>query len=141
MIVLDTNVVSELMRPSPDDAVLEWIEGHPVGSLATTSVSVAEVRYGIARLADGRRRDALRAQADRVFDAFASSILAFDGAAGAVYGDLVAARERAGRPIGGFDAQIAAICRRHDAVLATRNTADFGGVGLTVTDPWCGLTG
>jgi predicted nucleic acid-binding protein len=138
MIVIDTNVVSELMRPAPTSAVLAWLEGQADGNIYTTAITIAEIRYGIARLPAGRRSDELLRVADEVFGAFPEQILPFDAAAAHEYADLVARRERAGNPIDGFDGQIAAICRTHDAVLATRNTRDFDQTGIALTDPWQG---
>ncbi|WP_432505493.1 type II toxin-antitoxin system VapC family toxin [Kineococcus arenarius] len=136
MIVLDTNVVSELMRTSPSPGVVAWIEQQPPAEVRTTAVTVAEVRYGIARLPEGRRRNALRAAADEVFSVFAEQVLPFDAAAAVHYADVVTERENAGTPISGFDAQIAAVCRSHHARLATRNTGDFTDLGLDLVDPW-----
>ena len=136
MIVLDSNVLSELMRATPLRSVVTWVEAQPPAGLCTTAVSVAEIHYGIERLPAGRRRTALRRAAEDVFDAFAAQVLPFDGAAAREYAAVVVARDRAGTPITGFDAQIAAICRSHAAVLATRNTADFTGTGVELVDPW-----
>lgn len=136
MIVLDTNVVSELMRGAPDGRVVTWVAQQPPTELAITSVTLAEVRYGILRLPDGRRRRLLLAACDDVFTAFREKVLPFDAAAADQYADIAADRERAGHPISGFDAQIAAICRARRADLATRNTDDFVGLGLEVLNPW-----
>ncbi|WP_322748572.1 MULTISPECIES: type II toxin-antitoxin system VapC family toxin [unclassified Frankia] len=136
LIVLDTNVISELMRAAPAARVVTWVTGRPGTALNTTSVSLAEVRYGIVRLPIGRRRELLLAAADDVFAVFRDKVLPFDAAAGRHYADVVVEREQAGAPISGFDAQIAAICRSHDAVLATRNTNDFTGLGLELVNPW-----
>ncbi|WP_239332004.1 type II toxin-antitoxin system VapC family toxin [Frankia sp. CiP3] len=136
LIVLDTNVISELMRTAPAARVAAWVTNQPATALNTTSVSLAEVRYGIVRLPIGRRRELLLAAADDIFTVFRDKVLSFDAAAGRHYADVVVERERAGAPISGFDAQIAAICRSHDAVLATRNTNDFTGLGLELVDPW-----
>ncbi len=136
MIVVDTNVTSELMRPSPSPAVTAWVQARDATGLYTTSITLAEVRYGIERLADGRRKDLLRSAAEDVFSAFADHILAFDATAAVDYAAIVSARDRTGAPIDGFDAQIAAICRAHGATLATRNIKDFHDTGIEVTDPW-----
>lgn len=137
MIVLDTDVVSELMRPEPDRVVVQWLEAARPRGLATTAVTTAEVRYGIERLPAGRRKDRLRASADDLFAGFAArQVLPFDEAAAVAFADLVAERERQGIPIGQFDAQIAAICRAWDADLATRDTSGFADTGIRVTDPW-----
>lgn len=135
MIIVDTNVVSELMKPAPDATVREWVGAHDT-HLRTTSITLAEIRYGIERLPPGHRRDLLRAAADDVFNAFSGQVLAFDAAAAREYASIVANREYAGRPIDGFDAQIAAICTVHSATLATRNLKDFRVTGIDVVDPW-----
>lgn len=136
MIVLDTNVVSELMRPEPTPAVLAWLRQYSGGSLRTTAVTVAEIRYGIARLPDGRRREALQQAASEIFAAFPRQVLPFDLAAANAYADVVTGRERIGNSIDGFDAQIAAICRSQAATLATRNTKDFADTGIALVNPW-----
>ncbi len=136
MIILDTNVVSELMRPAGDPRVLSWMRGTGDQDLATTTITVAEIEYGLARLPDGSRADALRAAAAGLWESFATTVLPFDVAAARSYGSLIAARERAGRPTSAFDAQIAAIAKSHKAKVATRNVADFQGMGLKLIDPW-----
>lgn len=135
MIVLDTNVVSELMRATPAAVVVDWVRARS-GELVTTAITVAEVRYGIARLPDGARKIALQRAADDLFGAYAKQVLPFDNAAALAYGALTAERERAGSPISGFDAQIAAICRSLGAAVATRNGSDFRGTGVAIIDPW-----
>jgi toxin FitB len=136
VIVLDTNVVSELMRPLPDAAVATWVGRQTRGSLVTTAITVAEIRFGLARLPEGRRAAGLRQLADEVLEAFPGQVLPFDTAAARLYGDIAAVRERSGRPVDALDAQIAAICRVHAAALATRNTRDFTGTGVELLDPW-----
>jgi toxin FitB len=136
MIVLDTNVVSELMRASPAPVVLAWLTEYPDNDMFTTSITVAEIRYGIAHLPEGRRREALHQAANEVFAAFPDQVLAFDLTSAGAYADVVAHRESLGNPIDGFDAQIAAICRVHTATLATRNTKDFADTGIAVVNPW-----
>ena len=136
MIVLDTNVVSELMRPEPSEAVLTWLAETADSRRATTAVTVAELRFGIARLPEGGRRRALAVLADDVLQRFGEQVLPFDLAAAPHYAALVAHRERSGRPIHTADAQIAAITRTHGATLATRNIADFEDIGLPLVDPW-----
>jgi len=136
MIVLDTNVVSELMRAEPAAAVLAWLQRNSGGGLHTTAVTVAEIRYGIARLPEGRRRETLHQAANEIFAAFPRQVLSFDLAAANAYADVVTVREGLGAPIDGFDAQIAAICRSQAATLATRNTKDFANTGIAVIDPW-----
>lgn len=136
MIVVDTNVTSELMRPSPSPTITGWVRARSGSELFTTSITLAEIHYGIERLPDGRRKDLLRTAAEEVFSAFADHVLAFDATAAADYAGIVSSRDRAGEPIDGFDAQIAAICRVHGATLATRNVKDFHGTGIDVIDPW-----
>ena len=136
MIIVDTNVVSELMRLSPDTRVRDWVNARAPGELYTTAVTVAEIRYGLERLPDGRRKESLLATATEVFAAFSEFIQPFDADAAAWYATIVAGRDRLGLPIDGFDAQIAAICRTRGAALATRNAKDFRETGIDVIDPW-----
>jgi len=136
MIVLDTNVVSELMRATPAPAVRAWLRRTSSTGLYTTAVTVAEIRYGIARLPDGRRKHDLNQAANEIFAAFPRQVLPFDLAAATAYADVVAGREGDGNPISGFDGQIAAICRSQAATLATRNTKDFIDTGISLIDPW-----
>jgi toxin FitB len=136
VIVVDTNVISELMRPARDAAVVSWVRAHSHRDLYTTAVSLAEIRYGIERLAAGRRKELFASAADEIFATFAEYVLPFDRTAAVAYSAIVRARDRAGVPIDGFDAQIAAICRTHTATLATRNVKDFAGTGIDITDPW-----
>lgn len=136
MIVLDTNVVSELMRPSPATAVVAWLGQQARGSLTTTAVTVAEIGFGLARLPAGRRATQLQEVAADVLAAFPGQVLAFDASAAALYGEIAAAREHSGYPVDALDAQIAAICRSCGAPLATRNTKDFVDTGVELLDPW-----
>jgi len=137
VIVLDTNVLYELMRLEPAAAVFAWVSAQPRATLYTTSVSEAEVLYGIAVLPEGRRRLALAAAAEAIFaDDFEGRVLPFDEAAAVHYAEIVAARRHEGRPIEAFDAQIAATALVAGAGLATRDTGDFAGCGLTVINPW-----
>ncbi len=136
MIVLDTNVVPELMRAAPSDDVVAWVQAQPAARLCATSVTVAEIRYGIARLPDGRRRASLQAGADDVFAAFSEKVFAFGADAARHYANVVVERELVGAPISGFGPQIAAVCRNRRASLATRNIDDFEHLGLELLDPW-----
>jgi predicted nucleic acid-binding protein len=136
MIILDTNVASELMKPSPAPVVRDWVRARRGDELYTTSITLAEIHYGIECLPAGPRRDLLRATAADVFAAFEDQVLPFDAAAAAHYPVIVTRRDRAGLSIDGFDAQIASICRTHDAALATRNLKDFRDTGIDVIDPW-----
>jgi predicted nucleic acid-binding protein len=135
MIVVDTNVVSELMRPSPSLVVVGWVRRNE-RELYTTSITLAEIGYGIERLADGRRKELLRSTAEETFADFAERVLPFDAEAAVLYATIVSDRDRAGLPIDGFDAQIASICRVHRAAMATRNSKDFQDTGVDVIDPW-----
>lgn len=139
MIVLDTNVLSELFRPQPEAVVLDALDRWPRADVFLTSVTVAEIRVGIARLPTGRRKVDLFEATERIIERrFGGRILSFDLDSAAFYADLVADRFRAGRPISTADGQIAAICRQHDATLATRNLRDFESMGLELIDPWAG---
>lgn len=137
MIVLDTNVVSELMRAAPDEKVRGWVASQPATSLYTTSITQAEILHGIALLPSGKRRDALAAAADAMFrDDFAGRILPFGSDAARPYARIAADRRRSGRPISQFDAQIAAIAQSAGAAIATRNTSDYEGCGVKLANPW-----
>jgi predicted nucleic acid-binding protein len=137
VIVLDTNVLSELMRSEPAAAVFAWVGAQPRTELYTTSVNKAEVLYGIAALPQGRRRAALAAAAEAMFtEDFNGRVLPFDEDAAVLYAEIVASRRRDGRPIEAFDAQIAATARVAGAELATRDAGDFLDCGLTLVNPW-----
>ena len=134
MIIIDTNVMSEMMREEPDPHVLAWTQ--TAGRLHTTVITLAEIDYGIARLPDGLRKDRLSATAADVFADFNDMILPLDPPAARCYADIVVRRQRAGTPITMADAQIAAICAAQEATLATRNTEDFEATGITCFNPW-----
>jgi toxin FitB len=137
VIVLDTNVLSELMRSEPNPGVFAWVAGQPRAELYTTSANVAEILFGIEALPVGRRRSALTELADAMFaEDFAGRVLSFDETAAARYAEIVVSRRRQGRPIEAFDAQIAAIALIARADLATRDIAGFAGCGLSLIDPW-----
>jgi predicted nucleic acid-binding protein len=137
MIVFDTNVVSELMRAMPDERIRTWFAGQRRATLFTTSITKAEILYGIALLPAGRRKAALADAAERMFArVFASRMLAFDAVAATHYAEILMARRRAGKPMETLDAQIAATALAAGATVATRNLADFAGCGLDVIDPW-----
>jgi len=136
MIIIDTNVLSELMRPPRNQAVREWMRDQSMEERYTTSVTLAEISYGTERLPEGRRKTLLQTGAEAAFAAFQGQILPFDLAAAMHYASIAATRDAIGRPIGPFDAQIAAICRAHGAALATRTVKDFEGLGLELVDPW-----
>jgi hypothetical protein len=137
MIILDTNVISEVMLPRPSPSVTKWIDGVPAFDLATTTISIAEIRYGLARLPFGRRRQRMealfntlmrRAVANRVFD--------FDGRAADVFAELAAARDQSARSFRGFDGLVAAIAASRGLAVATRDVHGFEGCGLEIVNPW-----
>lgn len=137
MIVLDTNVLSELMRPAPDETVVAWVASQPAASHYTTSITQAEILHGILLLPTGQRRTRLLNAAQAMFaDDFAGRVLGFGADATLPYAQIAADRRRAGRPISQFDAQIAAIARACGASVATRNITDFQGCGIKVLNPW-----
>ena len=137
MIILDTNVLSETLRPMPSATVLEWMRSEPALALFTAAITEAELLYGIALLPDGRRRRSLEEVVDRIFaEDLADRVLPFDSAAAHEFADLAASGRRAGRPIAEADARIAAIARSRGAALATRNVGDFVGCGLELINPW-----
>jgi hypothetical protein len=141
-IILDTNVVAETLRVQPNLAVIGWIDGQPTENVFTTTVTEAEIRYGIAILPTGRRRDSLLCAAEDVFRGFfADRVLTFDRLAAATYAEIAATRRAQGRPITTADCQIAAIAYVHGAVVATRNEADFRATGITVINPWTQTVG
>lgn len=137
MIVLDTNVVSELMHPRGDARIVTWTDGQSASELYLTAVTTAELLYGVGRLPEGRRKADLADRIQRSLEEdFAGRILSFEHSAAAHYADIVIHRERHGSAISMADAQIAAICRHHRARLATRNTKDFAQTGIDIIDPW-----
>jgi hypothetical protein len=138
VILLDTNVLSELMTPKPSPAVLAWTSKQRFADvLYIATVTLGEILYGIELLPAGKRRDGLLHEAEAMFEEdFAARILPFDDAAARFFAKLAAARRLRGRPISNPDAQIAAIARVHGAALATRNTADFEGCEVTILNPW-----
>jgi predicted nucleic acid-binding protein len=139
VIILDTNVISELMKPAPAAEVARWIARQPASMLYTTSVTQAEILHGISLLPAGKRRGALETAAEAMFDEdLGGRVLAFGSEAAHAYSQIAAERHRAGRPIAQFDAQIAAIARSVRASVATRNVEDFEGCGITVQNPWEG---
>ena len=136
MIVIDTNVLSELMRPSPAPEVLAWMSTVSPGDAATTSVTIAEIGHGLRRLPRGKRRalledafESLRAELDR-------EVLPFDLEAAEHYARIAEQREASGKHIDPLDCMIAAICACRGAALATRNGRDFDGTGLDIINPW-----
>lgn len=145
MIVLDTNVITELMRPSPNPRVLSWADELDPGAVAITSMNAAEILHGLARLPDGRRRQALQQSWDTLLsEVFAGRVWGFNGEAAHWYGQLLSRRERLGRPIATADAVIAATVLAQannldqGTSLATRNLDDFADLGLLLINPWKG---
>ncbi|PHK92986.1 hypothetical protein SAMN02745194_04841 [Roseomonas rosea] len=137
MILLDTNVVSELMRPHPDARVMGFLAARPLETLFLPSLVVAEIRYGLARLPEGQRRAGLEALFARLLaEGFAERVLPFDASCAVHDARARAAREAAGRPIAMADGLIGGMALAHGAALATRNTADFDGLGLILMNPW-----
>lgn len=139
MFILDTNVVSELMKAEPFPAVFAWASGHPPADLFTTTITMAEVLYGIERLPQGKRREQLLREAESTFvEDFAGRILPFDESSARMFAIVATQRRADGRPINEPDAQIAAIARANHATLATRNTGDFEECGVRLVNPWEG---
>lgn len=137
MIVLDTNVISELMRDNPNQMVVDWFDAQPINSLSITAITEAEILTGIALLHDGRRKNHLLEFADYIFTSlFNGRVLVFDCNAAYAYADIFAQRQSIGRPISQSDCQIAAIARSHNATIATRNIADFEEIEVDLIDPW-----
>lgn len=137
MIILDTNVLSEIFKPSPDGRVMAWIESL-TDDVAITAITLAELLAGLASLPEGRRRSELTAAIEKALQPYhdTRSILAFDEVAAQRHADVTSTRGRAGSPISTADAQIAAICLAHGAVCATRNVRDFEHTGVELLNPW-----
>ncbi len=137
MIILDTNVVSELMRPSPSDSVMDWVAQQAALNLYLSTISEAELRYGVEILPAGERRNRLLAEVEGMLqDDFTGRILPFDSAAARAYATIAAARRAAGYPINHADCQIAAIARCRAASVATRDVDGYEGCGIEVINPW-----
>ena len=137
MIVLDTNVLSEALRPAPEPSVLDWLSKQPCASLFTTTITRGEILYGIRLLSDGKRRRGLWDAAKKIFDEdFADQVLSFDSDAADMYAEIAVSRRTAGKPIRQFDAMIVAMARSRGASLATRNAKDFEDCGVDVINPW-----
>lgn len=138
MKILDTNVVSELLRPNRDENVVAWVDAQPLAEFFVTAITEAELRYGVAKMPSGRRKKALEADVHAILQQeFEERILPFDSKAAIEYAAIVSARRALGKPISQFDAQIAAIARANGAVaIVTRNVDDFANTGVTVINPW-----
>jgi predicted nucleic acid-binding protein len=136
VIILDTNVLSALMRQTPDHEVVQWLDRQPRPSIWTTSVTVFEVRFGLQIMTPGKRRTLLMQAFETVLERMGHRIAPFDAAAAAEAADLTAVRQRKGRPEDLRDTMIAGIALAHHATLATRNTGHFEDLSVTVINPW-----
>ncbi len=137
MLVVDTNVLSELMRPMPNATIASWIAERATSSLHLTAVSEAELRFGLAIMSPGRRRDGLAEGLERMLrTGFADRVLPFDSAAASAYAEIAASRRSMGRPMPEADCQIAAIAHSRGMAVVTRNVRDFADSGIDVIDPW-----
>jgi toxin FitB len=137
MIILDTNVISEAMRTRPEASVARWLDIHNPFELATTTITVAELKFGIARLAPGLRRAGLESRLDLLMSqGLLAHVFGFDADAADAFGGLAAARQRIGRPFRGFDGLIAAIAFSRGASVATRDVRGFADCGIEVVNPW-----
>lgn len=137
MIILDTNVLSEMLTPSPSPAVESWLAVQPPTSIFITTVTKAELLYGVAILPEGRRKSALHTAIKSIFsEEFSGRILPFDDDASEHYANIASHRRSIGKPISQFDAQIAAIAASRGAKLSTRNVSDFEETGVDIVNPW-----
>jgi predicted nucleic acid-binding protein len=137
MIVLDTNTVSEALKPSPSEIVLDWLAAQDPREVFITAITQAELLYRVESLPAGKRRANLAAEVERIFvEDFPGRILPFNEDAARLYAQIVGHRAAVGRPISKLDAMIAAIARSQNAAVATRNTRDFEGCGVRVINPW-----
>ena len=137
MILLDTNILSELMRAAPEAVVEQWLADQPAASVFISAITEAELRYGLALLPPGKRRSALAVEIENMLgEDFSGRILPFDSPAAVAFAEIAAERRQAGRPISQADAQIAAIAQSRGAALATRNVPDFEGCGVEIINPW-----
>ena len=134
--VLDTNVVSELMKAACDTQVETVIDSFDPSAVFLTSITIAEIRYGLARMPIGQRKKDFEAAADGFFTLTAERTLSFTPTSAFEYGQIASRREALGRPIAIADAMIAAICVEVKATLVTRNTKDFDHTSLTLINPW-----
>lgn len=137
MIILDTNVLSEALRPNPDRRAMAWLASQQRSHVFTTTITRGELLYGVQLLPEGKRKYALQEAVQAILDTdMAGQVLDFDNGAADAYAQIAAARKQSGRPISQFDAMIAALARSRGASLATRNVRDFADCGITVIDPW-----
>ncbi|HAK47009.1 MAG TPA: VapC toxin family PIN domain ribonuclease [Spirochaeta sp.] len=137
MIVLDTNILSEVMRAKPEKLVVDWLDSLPGDEFLLPSITVAEILYGIEAMPEGKRKVDYFSSVEKLFNiVFKNKVLAFDGHAAVEYAGIVARRERKEQPVSMADAMIAAICRSRNLVLATRNIKDFTDTGIELINPW-----
>lgn len=137
MILLDTNVLSEILRPVPSPDVMAWLASQPATALFTSTITRGELFYGVRLLPEGQRKTGLLAAVQAIFDEdLAGQVLSFDNAAADAFSRISASRRVAGQPISQFDAMIAAIAHSRGAALATRNTRDFTDCGIELINPW-----
>lgn len=137
MILLDTNVISAVMMPAPPGPVLRWLNERETAGLYLSTITLAEIGYGLRVLPDGKRRRDLEDRFARfIAEGFEQRILPFDEAAALIYGEIMAHRKGLGRPLGVLDGQIASIARAHGLAVATRNTRDFDECGLELVNPF-----
>jgi toxin FitB len=141
VIILDTNVLSELMRLRPERVVFDWVARQPAASLYSSTITQAEILYGLARMPTGRRRNDLLTQYRAMMaEDFAGRLLPFDEPAAEAYGPLMASQQRAGRSVAAHDVQIASIALSRGAAVATRNITHFQGCGVELINPWVAPT-
>lgn len=136
MIILDSNVVSEVMRPQPDEKVIAWLNRQPRSSVWTTSITVFEIRFGLQIMPAGKRREVLSEGFENLLNTIDLRIAPFDHEAAEHASDLMASRRAQGRPRETRDTMIAGIVLAHHAILATRNVRDFDDISTSVVDPW-----
>jgi len=136
MIVLDTNVVSEAMRPEPSPLVRDWLNAQPIETLYTTAVTLAEIHFGLARLPSGRRKDLLARQFELISRIWQGRVLPFDADAARQYAVMAVAAQQSGHSLPTPDGYIAAIAAAHGYAVATRDVAPFAAAGLHVINPW-----
>lgn len=137
MILIDTNVISEPLRAAPEPKVVEWLDQQPLETLYLSVITIAELRYGVARLPAGKRRDILLERLEtQVIPAFAGRVLSFDLAATQAYADIMSKAQNAGLAIGMADGYIASIATVNGMTVATRDVAPFQAAGVSVINPW-----
>jgi predicted nucleic acid-binding protein len=137
MLILDTNILSELLKPQPDSKVMAWLGNQNGLMVYTSAITVAEIRYGLAIMPKGKRRDELIFQTEEMFkDDFQGRILSFDAKAALYYADISAQRRTNGQPISQSDAMLAAITKMHNMKLATRNIKDFKKLDIPLVNPF-----